>query len=97
MINFIIHNCLKIRRLAKMYLPQPGEGPSDQLSYFGYVGCSNLPRYDREMKYGYLTGTNLTTSASRPPVQVKTVLKIKGDPGYQGSASKFFSRAGIQS
>lgn len=46
------------------------------------------------MKSGYLTGTNLTTSASRPPVQVKTVLKIKGDPGYQGSASKFFFTAG---
>ena len=45
------------------------------------------------MKHGYLTGINLTTSASRPPVQVKTVIKIKGDPGYQGSSSRFFFRA----
>ncbi|KAF8718970.1 hypothetical protein AX14_011616 [Amanita brunnescens Koide BX004] len=58
-----------VRWLAKMYLPQPGEGPSDE-----------------QMKNGYLIGTNLTTSASHPPVQVKTVIKIKGDPGYQGSA-----------
>jgi len=58
-----------IRWLAKMFLPQPGEGPSDE-----------------QMKHGYLTGINLTTSASHPPVQVKTVIKIKGDPGYQGSS-----------
>ena len=24
--------CVKIRWLAKMFLPQPGEGPSDELS-----------------------------------------------------------------
>ncbi|KAF8624483.1 hypothetical protein AX17_007112 [Amanita inopinata Kibby_2008] len=54
-----------IRWLLKKYMPQPGEGPSDEF-----------------MKQGYLIGTNLTTSASDPPTQVKSVLKLKGDPGY---------------
>jgi short subunit dehydrogenase-like uncharacterized protein len=54
-----------IRRLLRKYLPQPGEGPSDE-----------------EMKNGHFTATNLTTSATNPPIQAKTVIKLKGDPGY---------------
>ncbi|KAK2463055.1 hypothetical protein APHAL10511_004710 [Amanita phalloides] len=37
---------------------------------------------DEKMETGYLIGTNLTTSAARPPILVKTVSKLKGDPGY---------------
>ncbi|PFH52215.1 hypothetical protein AMATHDRAFT_57582 [Amanita thiersii Skay4041] len=54
-----------VRWLVKKFMPQPGEGPSDEA-----------------MKDGYLIGTNLTTSASNPPLQVKSVVRLKGDPGY---------------
>ncbi|KAF8627620.1 hypothetical protein AX15_004318 [Amanita polypyramis BW_CC] len=62
---FLLFSIPPIRWLAKKYLPQPGEGPSDE-----------------DMKNGYLVATNLTTSASHPHIQVKTVIKVKGDPGY---------------
>lgn len=34
--------CVKIRWLAKMFLPQPGEGPSDELSDLDMFGRSIL-------------------------------------------------------
>ncbi|CAA7262294.1 unnamed protein product [Cyclocybe aegerita] len=54
-----------IRNLAKKYLPQSGEGPSEEA-----------------MQNGSFHITNITTSTTTPPVQVKTIVKGKGDPGY---------------
>ncbi|KAF5321959.1 hypothetical protein D9619_001578 [Psilocybe cf. subviscida] len=54
-----------IRSLVKRYLPQSGDGPTDE-----------------QMQKGFFKITNLATSTSSPPVQVKTVLKGQGDPGY---------------
>ena len=34
------------------------------------------------MQKGFFRVTNITTSTSSSPVQVKTVIKGKGDPGY---------------
>ena len=39
------------------------------------------------MQNGRFKVTNITTSASSQPVQVKTVIKGKGDPGYLLTAS----------
>ncbi|KAF9478098.1 saccharopine dehydrogenase [Pholiota conissans] len=41
---------------------------------------------DEQMQKGFLKVTNITTSSSAPPVEVKTVIKGKGDPGYLLSA-----------
>ncbi|TFK45010.1 Saccharopine dehydrogenase-domain-containing protein [Crucibulum laeve] len=57
-----------IRILAQNILAKSGSGPSDE-----------------EMKHGSLLSTNITTSSSANganQVQVKTVIKGKGDPGY---------------
>jgi len=40
------------------------------------------------MQKGYFGVTNITTSTSTPPVNVKTVIKGNGDPGYLLTASK---------
>ncbi|KAJ7072889.1 NAD(P)-binding protein [Mycena amicta] len=56
------------RWLLKKLLPKPGEGPTEE-----------------SMKSGRTKVTNITTavaSSSSPPLQVKTVLQGKGDPGY---------------
>ena len=42
------------------------------------------------MQKGYFGVTNITTSTSTPPVNVKTVIKGDGDPGYLLTASKHF-------
>ncbi|KIL60119.1 hypothetical protein M378DRAFT_84153 [Amanita muscaria Koide BX008] len=42
---------------------------------------------EEEMQKGSLIGTNLTTSSTQPPVQVKSVIKITGDPGYLKTAT----------
>ncbi|KIM40396.1 hypothetical protein M413DRAFT_446577 [Hebeloma cylindrosporum] len=54
-----------LRLIAKKFLPQSGDGPSDEFMQKGFFGV-----------------TNVTTSTSTPPVNVKTVIKGKGDPGY---------------
>lgn len=42
------------------------------------------------MQKGFFGVTNITTSTSTPPVNVKTVIKGKGDPGYLLTASEHF-------
>jgi len=42
------------------------------------------------MEKGFFGVTNITTSTSTPPVNVKTVIKGKGDPGYLLTASEHF-------
>ncbi|KAJ7935359.1 Saccharopine dehydrogenase-domain-containing protein [Mycena leptocephala] len=58
-----------LRWLFKKVLPKPGEGPSESVQ-----------------KNGFLKVTNLTTAVAAPdgsaPLQVKTVMVGKGDPGY---------------
>ncbi|KIL57496.1 hypothetical protein M378DRAFT_171684 [Amanita muscaria Koide BX008] len=39
------------------------------------------------MQKGSLIGTNLTTSGSHPPIQVQSVIKITGGPGYLKTAT----------
>ena len=36
----------------------------------------------RSMQKGFFKVTNITTSTSSSPIQVKTIIKGKGDPGY---------------
>ncbi|KAM6497886.1 Saccharopine dehydrogenase domain containing protein [Amanita muscaria] len=42
---------------------------------------------DEEMEKGYLIGTNLTTSATNPPIHVKTSIIIRGSPGNLRTAT----------
>jgi hypothetical protein len=42
------------------------------------------------MQKGFFGVTNITTSTSTPPVNVKTIIKGKGDPGYLLTASEHF-------
>ncbi|KAJ7198493.1 Saccharopine dehydrogenase-domain-containing protein [Mycena pura] len=62
-----------IRWLLRKVLPKPGEGPSEST-----------------MTNGYMKITNITTAVTSPhraaPLQVKTVMKGKGDPGYSLTA-----------
>ncbi|KIL61105.1 hypothetical protein M378DRAFT_82903 [Amanita muscaria Koide BX008] len=58
------------RQLARKFVLQPGDGPTEE-----------------EMINGYLIGTNLTTSATNPPIQVKSTIKIDGSPGYLRGAN----------
>jgi hypothetical protein len=57
----------------------PGLSPTNLYHYFS-----------RFMQKGYFGVTNITTSTSTPPVNVKTVIKGNGDPGYLLTASKHF-------
>ncbi|KAF8808044.1 saccharopine dehydrogenase [Phlegmacium glaucopus] len=41
---------------------------------------------EERMQNGFFKVTNITTSTSSPPVQVKTVIKGKGDPGYRSTS-----------
>lgn len=41
-----------------------------------------------DLEKGFLKLTNVTSAASSPDVQVKTVIRGKGDPGYLLTASK---------
>ncbi|KAF8963594.1 Saccharopine dehydrogenase-domain-containing protein [Flammula alnicola] len=67
-----------IRAIVEKFLPQSGDGPTDE-----------------NMQKGFFHVTNITSSASSPPVQVKTVVKGKGDPGYLLSASKSYLHSAL--
>jgi len=41
---------------------------------------------EEQMRKGFFKVTNITASTSSPPVQVKTVIKGRGDPGYSSTA-----------
>ncbi|KAG5653801.1 hypothetical protein H0H81_010471 [Sphagnurus paluster] len=58
------------RWIVKKFIPQPGEGPSEEYYLF------------TTMKNGYFVSTNHTVSTSTPPVHVKTVFRGDRDPGY---------------
>ncbi|KAF8167524.1 Saccharopine dehydrogenase-domain-containing protein [Crassisporium funariophilum] len=54
---------------------------------FRYVAKMYLPKSgegpsDEKMAKGWFSVTNITTSTSNPAVQVKSVMKGQGDPGY---------------
>lgn len=55
--------------VVKKFLPQSGDGPSDE-----------------DMQRGLMVTTNISKSASDPPVYVKSVIKGNGDPVYLLSA-----------
>ncbi|KAJ7122643.1 Saccharopine dehydrogenase-domain-containing protein [Mycena crocata] len=58
-----------IRWLLKKVLPKPGEGPSEAAQKNGFMEVTNLT-------------TGVASPASPVPIQVKTVMSGKGDPGY---------------
>ncbi|KAJ7799990.1 Saccharopine dehydrogenase-domain-containing protein [Mycena olivaceomarginata] len=58
-----------LRWLIKKVLPKPGEGPSESVRENGFLKLTNL--------------TTAVTSSGNAPLQAKTVLVGKGDPGYK--------------
>jgi hypothetical protein len=51
-------------------------------SVFFFWGGAYVWMESRQMQKGFFNVTNITASTTSPPVQVMTVIKGRGDPGY---------------
>lgn len=78
----------KVRSIIKAMGPKLGDGPSE-----AYVSCiylygffSENRLFCRQLQKGFINITNISTSVPSPahpdPIQIKTTIKAKGDPGY---------------
>ncbi|KAJ6578916.1 Saccharopine dehydrogenase-domain-containing protein [Mycena vulgaris] len=72
-VGFGVFMISPIRWLLKKVLPKSGEGPSESVQTNGFMKVTNL--------------TTTVASPTHPaPIQVKTVMTGKGDPGYSLTA-----------